>query len=147
MSGRFGLGGCGGGCIRQRSGVREIDRHLEFRRPGRAGQDAEPGACVGADCCAVGWIDGQPDPAQSLFPGQVDRCAVQLGAEPAGVTVSDMVDAYETAFRLRSSAFNRRSVIEHLVDLGTLLDADRPLKAELLDQAQAMRQRWVPPDV
>jgi tetratricopeptide (TPR) repeat protein len=71
----------------------------------------------------------------------------ELGAEPAGVTVSDMVDAYETAFRLRSSAFNRRSVIEHLVDLGTLLDADRPLKAELLDQAQAMRQRWVPPDV
>jgi hypothetical protein len=68
----------------------------------------------------------------------------EVGGEPAGETVADMVDVYETAFRLRSSAFNRRSVIDHLVDLGTLLDADRPLKAELLDQAQAMRERWVP---
>jgi tetratricopeptide (TPR) repeat protein len=70
----------------------------------------------------------------------------ELGGEPAEATVADMVDAYEAAFRLRSSAFNRRSVIEHLVDLGTLLDADRPLKPQLLDNAQAMRESWLPAD-
>jgi tetratricopeptide (TPR) repeat protein len=68
----------------------------------------------------------------------------EVGGEAAEATVVEMVDAYETAFRLRSSAFNRRSVIEHLVDLGTLLDADRPLKAELLDRAQSMRECWLP---
>ena len=68
----------------------------------------------------------------------------ELGGEPAEATVVDMVEAYQTAFRLRSSAFNRRSVIEHLVDLGTLLDADRPLKAPLLVGADEMRLRWLP---
>jgi hypothetical protein len=27
---------------------------------------------------------------------------------------------------------------------GTLLDADRPLKVELLDRTQAMREGWLP---
>jgi hypothetical protein len=68
----------------------------------------------------------------------------ELGGDPAEGSVTDMVTAYETAFRLRSSAFNRRSVIEHLVDVGTLIDPDRPLKRELLDNAIEMRERWLP---
>ena len=59
-------------------------------------------------------------------------------------TVVNLKAAYVNAFRLRSSAANRRSVIEHLEDVATLLPLDLGLQRQLSAVAAELRDAWLP---
>jgi hypothetical protein len=64
-----------------------------------------------------------------------------LGQE-GDATIAAMVRAYESAFRLRSSGANRRSVIDHLIDVATLVP--EPLLAtQLKDAGETMAASWL----
>ena len=79
-----------------------------------------------------------------LADGMLTRLVEKaLLARPYDGTVVEMATRYAAAFELRSNAANRRSVIEHLDDIATLLPGDVPLQAELADNAAAMRARWL----
>ena len=55
-----------------------------------------------------------------------------------------MVDAYRDAFLLRSSAANRRSVVDHIEDIADLLP-DVPIRDELRTAVATLR-KLEPPD-
>ena len=57
-------------------------------------------------------------------------------------SITDMVRAYESAFRLRSSAVNRRSVIDHLIDVATLVP-EPMLATQLHDAGETMAASWL----
>ena len=67
------------------------------------------------------------------------------GLEDWSVTRDEMVAHYVAAFRLRSSARERASVIDHLDDLALLLPEDHPL-AELLRGASKELGAWPGPE-
>jgi tetratricopeptide (TPR) repeat protein len=66
----------------------------------------------------------------------------ELSQRPGTATIDDMKRAYEAAFRLRSSAANRRSVIDHILDVAALAP-DPLLAARLSDAGQTMAATWL----
>ncbi len=57
-------------------------------------------------------------------------------------SIADIVRDYESAFRLRSSAANRRSVIDHLIDVATLVPNEE-LAKQLRTAGKAMAASWL----
>ena len=76
-----------------------------------------------------------------LLTSLVERAVTE---QPSDETVVDLKAAYVNAFRLRSSAANRRSVIEHLEDIATLLPVDLELQRQLSAVAAELRDAWLP---
>jgi hypothetical protein len=70
------------------------------------------------------------------------ECAVS--DQPSDRTVEDLKAAYVNAFRLRSSAANRRSVIEHLEDVAAFLPVDLELQQQLSVVSAELREQWLP---
>ena len=72
-------------------------------------------------------------------------CGAGLPERSTKRQVTRMVDAYRDAFLLRSSAANRRSVVDHIEDLADLLP-DVPLRAELRSAVARLRAMEQPAD-
>jgi tetratricopeptide (TPR) repeat protein len=54
------------------------------------------------------------------------------------LSAAELIDVYQHAFRLRSSARERASVTDHLRDLVDLLPAEHPLRAALMEAASTL---------
>jgi hypothetical protein len=82
---------------------------------------------------------GRSATGDRLLTGVLEQ---QLLDQPGDASITAMVRAYESAFRLRSSAANRRSVIDHLIDVATLVP--EPLLAtQLKDAGETMAASWL----
>ena len=75
-------------------------------------------------------------PGEEIGPERLERWTVAR---------DEMVALYVAAFRLRSSARERASVIDHLDDLALLLPEDHPV-AELLRGASKELGGWPGPE-
>jgi hypothetical protein len=84
---------------------------------------------------------GRSELGDRLLTSLVERAVTE---QPSDETVDDLKAAYVNAFRLRSSAANRRSVIEHLEDVATLLPVALELQQRLSEVAAELRREWLP---
>jgi hypothetical protein len=88
--------------------------------------------------------DGRPERAPDFWSRaeRGDRLlteALEVASDaPDQARLEDMIEAYRAAFRLRSSARERASVVDHLDDLAQLVPIDHPLAERLRVAAQGL---------
>jgi tetratricopeptide (TPR) repeat protein len=129
--------------------ARQLTAILRRVRPGALAQSEDDeieaaradGASTSGSASTPTDFWGRSAQGDLLLTALVERATV---GQPAEATVDELTEEYINAFRLRSSASNRRSVIEHLEDVAMLLPADLPLRPELSAAAAQLRVDWLP---
>jgi hypothetical protein len=128
--------------VRQLAAVSRLD-------PQAAGlPDRAPAQPASTDVDAAAPVAGEDDSRAERAPDFWSRAvrgdrllteALEIaGVEPDQARLDGMTEAYLAAFRLRSSARERASVIDHLDDLALLVPTDHPLAERLRVAAQGL---------
>jgi hypothetical protein len=113
-------------------------------RPPAAAAASDKSAPPAAGATDIAWAADPPPEAETFW----DRARTGDDLLTSGIVSGQLdgtalVDAYDDAFRLRSSERERASVVDHLHDLADLLPADHPLGPPLKD-AFARLSGWKP---